>query len=144
MSETNFIELSLGDPQWDRALPVLQSLRPHLDRAKLDQLLSEGAPQGLRFTAVFQADTCYAIAAWRVMASTTAVRRFYVDAIVTAPEHRNQGHGTRLFRMLVGRAKELRCDTVELNAAVDRFDTHRFLLKERMEITAHHFRLALS
>lgn len=143
MAEAKIIELTLGDPKWDSALPVLQSLRPHLDRRGLDQLVREGAPQGLRFTALFDGSTCLAISVWRVMASTTALRRFYIDAITTTPELRNQGHGTRLFRLLVQRAKELRCNTVELNASVDRFDTHRFLIRERMDITAHHFRLSL-
>lgn len=137
------IELTLGHPKWDQALPVLQSLRPHLDRPNLDQLLREGAPQGLRFTGLFDGDTCLAVAAWRVMVSTTSLRRFYIDAIAAAPDARNRGHGGELFRLLVERARQLRCETVELTAAVDRFDSHRFFIQQRMQISGHQFHLVL-
>lgn len=143
MSDAKIIELALGDPKWEQALPVLQLLRPHMDRATLDQVLREGAPQGLRFTALFDGSQCVAVAGWRVMASTTVARRFYIDAIVTATEARGQGHGTRLFRLLVSRARQLRCSAIELNANVDRHAAHRFLLREGMDITAHHFRMDL-
>ena len=45
---------------------------------------------------------------------------------------------------LVGRAKERGCDELHLDSGVQRYGAHRFYLRYGMDITSHHFRLALS
>lgn len=137
------VDLPPGDPRWDQALPVLQELRPHLTRDLLDQVLAEGAPQGLRFTAVLDGDRCVAVAGWRVIANTSATRKLYVDDLSTAADARSQGHGRTLLDALVARARNLGCTVVDLDSGVQRHDAHRFYLRERMRIDAHHFRLDL-
>lgn len=137
------VDLPRDDPRWDAALPVLAELRPHLTRALLDQVLTEGEPQGLRFTAVFDGDDCVAVAGWRVIANTSAGRKLYVDDLSTAASARSQGHGRTLLAALVERARDLGCHVVDLDSGVQRHDAHRFYLRERMRIDAHHFRLDL-
>ena len=40
-------------------------------------------------------------------------------------------------------AKELGCQQLHLDSGVQRFATHRFYLKQRMDITCHHFAVEL-
>lgn len=127
------------DPRWESALPVLQELRTHLNREDLDQVLKEGGQQGLRFTALFQDSRCVAIAGWRVIANTSTIRKLYVDDLSTAATERSRGHGATLLNALVERARELHCFSIELDSGVQRHAAHRFYLRERMDITAHHF-----
>lgn len=133
------VDLEAADPRWETALPVLRELRPHLTRELLDQVLVEGAPQGLRFTAVIEDGQCVAIAGWRVIANTSALRKLYIDDLCTSSAARSRGHGSTLLNALVARARELGCRLVDLDSGVQRHEAHRFYLRERMDINSHHF-----
>jgi len=144
----HIIDLPRGDARWSAALPVLQELRHDLTAEALDAVLEEGEPQGLRFSAVFETnesggETCLVVAGWRIIANTSTGRKLYIDDLVTAAGARSQGAGTLMLHELIGHARRAGCSTVELDSGVQRFDAHRFYLRERMSITAHHFRLPL-
>lgn len=124
-------------------LAVLRELRPHLTADSFAAVLAEGAPQGLRFTGVYDADRCLAVAGWRVVATTSALRKLYVDDLVTAPHARSRGVGRLLLTELRKRARAAGCAIVDLDSGVTRFDAHRFYLREGMHIQAHHFVLPL-
>lgn len=123
---------------------MLVQLRPHLTREKLQRVLAEGTPQGLRFTGLFDGDECLAVAGWRVMANTARGRQLFVDDLATTSSARSQGNGRRLLQHLVQVARAAGCATLELDSGVQRFDAHRFYVRERMDIVGHHFRLDLS
>jgi GNAT superfamily N-acetyltransferase len=136
------VELAADDPRWDVALPVLRALRPHLTHDLLRQVLADDAP-GPRFLAAFDGDACLGVAGWRVIASTSAVRKLYVDDLVTAPESRSRGVGAALLGELERRARDAGCTVLDLDSGVQRFDAHRFYLRERMSIVAHHLAKSL-
>jgi GNAT superfamily N-acetyltransferase len=133
------VDLAPGDPRWGLALPVLQELRPHLTQESLEQVLREGTPQGLRFTAVFREGRCLAVAGWRIVANTSALRKLYVDDLSTTSTARSTGVGGALLDELRTRAREQGCQVLDLDSGVQRHDAHRFYLRERMDITSHHF-----
>ena len=133
------VDLARGDQRWAQALPVLQELRPHLTPELLDQVLVEGEPQGLRFLAAFGGERCLGVAGWRTMATTHVVRKLYVDDLVTAPASRSTGVGAALLNELERRARTAGCSVLDLDSGVQRHGAHRFYLRERMDITSHHF-----
>lgn len=137
------LELPAGDPRWAQALPVLTELRPHLTPELLQQVLAEGAPQGLRFTGLFDGEECVAVAGWRIMANTSRGRQLFVDDLATTANARSQGNGRSLLGHLTHVARAAGCASLELDSGVQRFAAHRFYLRERMNIVAHHFRLQL-
>lgn len=142
-NETVLVDLGPGDARWKLALPVLQELRPHLTEQLLVQVLAQGTPQGLRFTAVFVAERCVAVAGWRVIVNTGAIRKLYVDDLSTTASERSHGYGRMLLDSLREKAIDAGCHSLELDSGVQRFDAHRFYLSQRMNITAHHFALRL-
>ncbi|WP_428930779.1 GNAT family N-acetyltransferase [Microbacterium sp. YY-01] len=137
------VDLETDDPRWDEALPVLQELRTALTPELLHQVLTEGAPQGLRFSAWYDDGRCVAVAGWRVVANTSAIRKFYVDDLSTARSNRSRGYGAALLDALTSRARELGCYLIELDSGTQRHEAHRFYLRERMNINAFHFSKAL-
>lgn len=144
----HIIDLPRGDAGWGAALPVLRELRNGLTAESLDAILAEGEPQGLRFSAVFGPDesggeACLVVAGWRIMANTSTGRKLYIDDLVTASGARSRGAGRLMLQQLIDRARHAGCTTVELDSGVQRFDAHRFYLRERMSISSHHFRLTL-
>jgi GNAT superfamily N-acetyltransferase len=121
-------------------LPVLAELRPHLTAQSLAAIYAEGWPQGLRFSAAYDdTDRCVGVAGWRIIASTHPVRKLTVDDLVTASDARSTGVGRALLTDLESKAIEAQCSLIDLDSAVHRFDAHRFYLRERMHIAAHHF-----
>ncbi len=133
------IDLPLGHPGWELALPVLRELRPDLTAAALEKVLAQGAPQGLRFLGAFADERCLGVAGWRLMVTTSVLRKLYVDDLVATGRARSQGVGATLLRELERRAREAGCRALELDSGVQRFAAHRFYLRERMDINAHHF-----
>jgi GNAT superfamily N-acetyltransferase len=136
-----FVDLEPGDPRLgDDVLPVLAQLRTELTRELLDAVYAEGHPQGLRFTAAYDDQGgCVAVAGWRLMATTVAIRKLYVDDLVTSAERRSEGIGAALLTELARRAREAGCRAIDLDSGVTRADAHRFYIRERMPITSFHF-----
>jgi AcrR family transcriptional regulator len=141
-----FIDLAPDDPRLlTDALPVLAELRPHLTPDLLTTIAAEGYRQGLRFTAAYdEHDRCVGVAGWRIVATTLAVRKLYVDDLVTSAGQRSHGVGRALLAELRRRARAAGCHLLDLDSGVTRHDAHRFYLRERMEITAFHFQQPLS
>lgn len=137
-------ELSLGDVRWGHALPILQELRPHLTAESFAVIHAEGARQGLKFTGVFADGLCVAVAGWRIITNTSAVRKLYVDDLSVSPYTRSAGYGKLLLDHLTERAVDMGCTLIDLDSGVQRFDAHRFYLRERFHIASHHFSKFLS
>ncbi|PKA36125.1 GNAT family N-acetyltransferase [Streptomyces sp. SM8] len=137
----NIIDLAPGDPRLTAdALPVLTELRPHLTPRLLEDVYAAGHPQGLRFTALYDVEgRCVAVAGWRVIANTSAIRKLYVDDLVTAEAARSTGAGRELVAYLEDRARDLDCRVLDLDSGTQRTDAHRFYLRERFSIRAFHF-----
>jgi GNAT superfamily N-acetyltransferase len=133
-------DLAVDDPRWGIALPVLRELRPHLDAAGLRTVCADGWPQGLRFlTALDDDGRCLGVAGWRIVATTVAGRTLHVDDLVTAAAARSTGVGEALLAELERRGRAAGCTLLDLDSGVQRHDAHRFYLRERMQISAHHF-----
>jgi GNAT superfamily N-acetyltransferase len=134
-------EPSPTDPALADLLPVLRELRPHLDLDLLRAIYAEGHPQGLRFTGAYDdTGTCVAVAGWRIVATTVAVRRLYVDDLVTSDRVRSQGYGAALLRHLRAIARDSGCTALELDSGTHRAQAHRFYFREGLAISSFHFR----
>lgn len=134
------MDLAPGDQRLaSDVLPVLIELRPHLTAELLGEVYREGHPQGLRFTAAYESTRCVAVAGWRVVATTVAIRKLYVDDLITAPEHRGQGVGGALLGELRSRAQRAGCEVIDLDSGIARAGAHRFYFRERMIISSLHF-----
>lgn len=134
------VDLDPGDPLLtDDVLPVLAELRPHLTADGFAAVYAEGHPQGLRYTAAYDGDRCVGVAGWRLIACTHQGRKLYVDDLVTAAASRSGGVGHALLAELESRGQGAGCTAIDLDSGVQRYDAHRFYLRERMAITSHHF-----
>jgi GNAT superfamily N-acetyltransferase len=85
-----------------------------------------------------------AVAGFRVVENLDNGRFIYVGDLVTKPQERSKGYGQRLFDWLLDCARSEGCGALTLDSGVQRFDAHRFYLKNRMRISSHHFWLLVS
>jgi GNAT superfamily N-acetyltransferase len=135
------IDLEHGDARLiTDLLPVLLELRPHLTEELFLSILEEGQGQGLRFTAAYGADgVCVGAAGWRIVATTSVVRKLYVDDLVTSAASRSTGVGRALLAHLEQHAQAAGCAVLALDSGTQRTDAHRFYFRERMAVTAFSF-----
>ncbi|MFG2340705.1 GNAT family N-acetyltransferase [Streptomyces yangpuensis] len=135
------IDLESGDARLTAdLLPVLLELRPHLTEELFLSVLAEGQGQGLRFTAAYDTDGgCVGAAGWRVVATTSMVRKLYVDDLVTSAASRSTGVGHALLAHLEQHARAAGCTALTLDSGTQRTDAHRFYFRERMAVTAFSF-----
>lgn len=128
------------DPRLEHdVLGVLRELRPHLTGTILAAVYAEGYPQGLRFLAAYDKDRCIGVAGWRIIANTSAIRKLYVDDLVTLASERSRGVGALLLAELINRARSAGCHLIDLDSGVQRSDAHRFYQREGLDITSYHF-----
>lgn len=87
---------------------------------------------------------CLGVAGWRVVDTTSVVRKLYVDDLVVDADARSGGVGSVLLEHLVGRARSLGCHTLELDSGHHRVDAHRFYLREGLSDASRRFVVHLS
>jgi len=134
------VDLEPGDPRLEHdVFAVLRELRPHLTTATFAAVYEEGYPQGLRYLGAFDGDRCIGVAGWRMVATTSAIRKLYIDDLVTLSSERSRGVGALLIAELMDRAKVHRCQILDLDSGVQRGDAHRFYMREGLTIDSFHF-----
>ena len=133
------VRLAETDADIAACFPVLAQLRPHLEAADFVPRVRRQAEQGYRLAAQDRDGRILAVAGFRVVENLAWGRNLYVDDLVTDAAARSTGCGQELFDWLVRHAVESGCGQLHLDSGVQRFDAHRFYLRNRMNITSHHF-----
>ena len=126
-----------------RCYAVMAELRPHLELAAFAEQVGRQQAEGYRLAFLEDGGAVQACAGYRIMENLIWGRFLYVDDLVTASAARSRGFGAELFHWLKDQARAAGCGRLHLDSGVQRFAAHRFYLRERMEITAHHFGLKL-
>ena len=137
------ISLARNDQEIQSCFDVMASLRPHLKREQFVSRIrrqQEGSGYELAYLA---AGTVKAVAGFRISECLAWGKFLYVDDLVAGSSDRSHGYGGILFDWLVDYARTEGCDEFHLDSGVQRFDAHRFYLRKRMAIEAHHFGLKL-
>ena len=137
------VSLARNDEEIQICFDVMAALRPHLKREEFVSRIrrqQEGSGYELAYLA---AGTVKAVAGFRISECLAWGKFLYVDDLVTGSSDRSEGYGGMLFDWLVDYARTAGCDEFHLDSGVQRFDAHRFYLRKRMAIEAHHFGLKL-
>jgi GNAT superfamily N-acetyltransferase len=127
-----------------RCYPVMRELRTHLSTPdEFVERVQRQQKDGYRIVYLEAGGKIRAVAGYRLSESLFAGRFLYVDDLVTSAKDRSAGFGGQLFDWLVRFARAQKCQHLELDSGVQRFDAHRFYLMKRMSISSHHFTLKL-
>ncbi|GAB4148591.1 MAG: GNAT family N-acetyltransferase [Cyanobacteria bacterium J069] len=138
------IAIATSDQDLLQCFPVLLELRSHLLESEFVTQVRRQAQQGYQVAYLSDNHAVQSVAGFRLMESLSAGKFVYVDDLITTHTARSQGYGEALFSWLVDYARDHGCQSVALDSGVQRFEAHRFYLRQRMAIVAHHFSLPLS
>lgn len=137
----NDIHLAETDAQILACFPVMQTLRPSLERDGFVARVRRQQANGYRLAWREAAGLPVAAAGFRIGENLAWGRHLYVDDLVTLATHRSQGHGAALLAWLFRQAAAQGCAELHLDSGLQRTEAHRFYRREGMEITSHHFRM---
>jgi GNAT superfamily N-acetyltransferase len=138
------ISLARSDDDVRRCFTVMRELRTHLaDAAELIGRVRDQAAEGYKLAFLEEGGEVRAVAGFRIFRTLADGRAMHIDDLVTDGRQRSRGYGDRLFDWLVSYARTEGCARVRLDSGVQRFDAHRFYLRKRMSIVAHHFVLEI-
>lgn len=126
-----------------RCHPVMHQLRPHVPAEGWVERVRRQQEGGYRLAYVEADGAVVAVAGFRIGLNLPDGVHLHVDDLVTDAARRSAGHGDRLIGWLVEEARRHGCRHLTLESGVQRFAAHRFYLRQRLEIRAHHFVLSL-
>jgi GNAT superfamily N-acetyltransferase len=136
------IALVQTDPEILECLPVLLQLRPHLQAASFVRQIRQQSDRGYQQLKA-NAQTV-AVAGFHLTTNLAWGPHLYIEDLVVDANHRSKQYGEQLFQWLIDHAKQHNCQQLHLDSGVQRFNAHRFYLRQRMNITSHHFAMVLS
>jgi len=137
------IHLAQTDQDVMSCFPVMVQLRPHLRKEEFLPRVRRQEQEGYRLARLTAAGIVRAVSGFRLGESLAWERYLYIDDFVTDESERSRGHGQHLLDWLLDFARKHACAQVHLDSGVQRFGAHRFYLRNRMDISSHHFTLIL-
>jgi GNAT superfamily N-acetyltransferase len=137
------IRLNESSSQILECFPVLAQLRPHLKQENFVEQVQRQKQSGYQLVSLKQEDRVVAVAGFVISECLAWGKYLYVYDLVVDEAVRSKGDGQALFKWLIELAKHHDCGRLELDSGVQRFEAHRFYLRQRMSITSHHFSLNL-
>ncbi len=137
------IALATTDAHIARCFPVMQQLRPHLVADDFVVRVRRMQREGFHLAFLESGGEVRAVAGYRYQDKLFSGLNLYVDDLVTDATQRSHGHGRALLSWLADQARLQGCAQLELDSGVQRFEAHRFYLRERMHISAYHFVISL-
>lgn len=132
------------EPEIASCFEVMSELRLALKREEFVPRVRRQQQQGYLLAGLEVDGEIVCAAGFRMLESLAWGRFLYVDDLVTADKRRSEGHGDEMLSWLIDHAKQHHRDELHLDSGVQRFGAHRFYLRRRMDITAHHFTIKLS
>jgi GNAT superfamily N-acetyltransferase len=138
------ISIAISSQAISDCFPVMLALRPHLQLADfVAQVQRQQYHTNYQLVYLQVDQVIQAVAGFRISESLAWGKFLYVDDLVSSSNSRSQGYGSELFNWLLDYARTENCHQLTLDSGVQRFAAHRFYLRQRMEITSHHFTLKL-
>jgi GNAT superfamily N-acetyltransferase len=137
------IRLAQTDREIGACSVVMRQLRTHIAEAEFVPRVKLQQRSGYQLAYLIGEGAVRCVAGFRLIENLASGRVLYVDDLVTDSESRSHGWGQQMLDWLITQARAAGCDTLELDSGVQRFSAHRFYLRNRMDISSHHFRLHL-
>lgn len=137
------IYIAATTKELQEAFKVMVQLRPNYNEKDFIKQVQKQQDKDYKIILIKEAKKVVAVAGFRILENLAYGKFLYIDDLITDNNNRSRGYGDKLFDYLVGLAKKEKCTQLHLDSGVQRFDAHRFYLRKRMSITAHHFGINL-
>ena len=119
---------------------LIAKLNPSMSEVRYKELLEMMLPNSYKMVGAFKEDgTCVGLSGYWVNAKLYSGKYLEVDNFVVDEAFRSAGVGKLLLDWMEQEARQLKCDTVMLDAYVTNSAAHRFYFREGFHIKSYHF-----
>lgn len=118
---------------------LIQQLRPHLSVEDFTQQVLVQMQEGYTLFAMRKESEIVALCGCRVQTNLAWGKHLYIDDLVSSQSGRSLGYGKEMMGYLISFAEEKGCKEIHLDSGVQRFQAHKFYLREGFKIASHHF-----
>jgi len=133
-----------SDAEIKETYPVMVQLRTHLgEQEYVDRVKRQRAAAGYEVAALRDQAQVRCVAGYRISECLSWGKFLYVDDLVSDQNGRSKAYGKQMLDWLLAEAKSNSCQELHLDSGVQRYSAHRFYLRERMDITCHHFAIKI-
>lgn len=133
------IKAAETEEDFKKCLKVIKELRPHLNDDEFTSLIKEMKKEGYQLAYIEVDGIAASAIGFRYLQFLFNGRHFYIDDLVTLPEHRGKGYGGMLLDYVFDLAKKEGYKTVTLDSGHHRYPAHRLYLNKGFDIQSHHF-----
>ena len=137
------IKLASTAAEVDKCFEVMVQLRPDLSRQQFAEQVKRQQKTGYKLAFVEVEGQVVCVAGFRFSENLSWGKFMYIDDLVTDAGQRSKGYGDALLDWLINFAETENCRELHLDSGVQRHDAHRFYLRKRLDIIAHHFAIKL-
>src|SRR5689334_17831990 len=138
------IEKMQSNAQILSTFPVMQQLRTHLVKDQyLERIHRQQQTNNYNLAALSEGGVVKCVAGYRIAEHLAWGKILYVDDLVTDEGTRSKSYGKQILNWLVEQARMHNCEQFHLDSGVQKHAAHRFYLRERMDITCHHFAMLI-
>jgi len=132
-----------SDDELPSVAEVLIQLRPQYTIDSLIEQIKKQQKLGYQIAYVKLGDKVLSVAGFVVGEKLAWGKSIYIDDLVTDENSRSTGAGTCLINWFKSYCKEIGCEQLHLDSGVQRFQAHKFYLREGFNIASHHFQLEI-
>ncbi len=118
---------------------LMRQLRPHLEVEDFTQQVLAQIKEGYTLFGMIKESQTVVLCGCRISTNLAWGRHLYIDDLVSSESERSLGYGREMMAYLIRFAKEKGCGQIHLDSSVQRFQAHKFYLREDFKIASHHF-----
>jgi len=137
------IKIAKADDEIIKCFPTMSEFRPHLKKEDFLSQIKRQEDQGFFLAYLEDKEKVLAVSGFHLTENLANGKYIYIDDLITSKKSRSKGYGDKLIKWIVEFAKKNNCSVIELDSGMQRFDAHRFYLRNKMKISCHHFSLEL-
>ena len=127
------------DEEITKCFSLMNILRPHHDKESFLSQVKEQMQDGYTMVYLLAEGECACLAGYRVSRNLAWGKHLYIDDLVSLQNKRSRGYGKKVLSYLVDIARTEGCKQIHLDSGVQRFEAHKFYLREGFKISSHHF-----
>ena len=139
------MKIAITDTEIDKCFTTMKELRPNLIKAEFVNTIHGMQNEGFILSYIEENEIITCVAGFRIYSSLAVEgKAMYIYDLITSETHRSKKYGERMLRSLAEYAKSANCKVIHLDSHVKRNKAHRFYLKNKFDIIAHHFWMEVS
>jgi ribosomal protein S18 acetylase RimI-like enzyme len=133
--------IDLPDDLDEGVFNVIKELRPHLELADFKHLVTLAhAADGYRLVVADYKGEVRGVMGYRILHDLVHGSHLYIDDLVTAAKHRDQGVGAQLLKFAEAEARRLGFTNLRLCTGIENEEAQRFYKREGWEARSFAFK----